>query len=53
MTKLKKSGKLFYIHIIIVVFFMFIFGQIVPPTGTITPLGMKILGIFMGMLYAR
>ena len=40
-----------YIHILITLFFMFGFGYL-PPFGTITPMGMKILGLFIGVVYA-
>ena len=40
----------YYIHFIIVLCFMFLFGFI-PPVGPITELGMRILGIFIGCLW--
>lgn len=46
-----RKGNLIFLHAAIVIFFMFIFGRILSPIGAITPLGMKILGIFIGMLY--
>lgn len=45
----KKNG-LFYIHVVIGLFFMFGF-QLLPPFEPITPIGMKVLGIFIGMIY--
>ncbi len=39
------------LHALITVFLMFGFAQVVPPLGSITPYGMKILGIFIGLLY--
>ena len=50
-TKKARKGNLVFLHAAICIFFMFIFGIICPPIGSITPLGMKILGIFIGMLY--
>lgn len=41
---------LFYIHIAVVLILMIGIGQL-PPLAPITPFGMKILGIFIGMLY--
>ena len=49
--KKKRKGNLVLVHAVVVIFFMFIFGRICPPIGVITPLGMNILGIFIGMLY--
>ena len=39
------------LHALITVFLMFGFAYVVPPPGSITPYGMKILGIFIGLLY--
>ena len=51
-TKLAKStSPIQYIHIAISVLFMFGFGYL-PPFSTVTPLGMKLLGIFIGVIYA-
>lgn len=45
------SAKIkYYIHVIIVLCFMFLFG-LIPPIAPITELGMKILGIFIGCLW--
>ena len=46
----KKSGLTHWIHVAIVLCFMFLFGYI-PPIEPITPDGMKCLGIFLGMIY--
>lgn len=46
-----KKKNLLYVHVVITLFFMFGFGFI-PPVATITPLGMKLLGIFIGLVYA-
>lgn len=40
-----------YVHIAITIFFMVVFGFL-PPFGTLTPVGMKILGLFVGVVYA-
>ena len=47
----EKRSIAFYIHCLIGFFFMFIFGHVVEPIGTITPLGMQILGVFIGAVY--
>ena len=39
-----------YIHFAIVAAFMFLF-RFIPPIGTITPYGMAIIGIFIGLIY--
>lgn len=39
-----------YIHVVIILAFMFLFRYL-PPIGTITPLGMWTLGIFIGVIY--
>ena len=50
-TASKKPKNLFYyVNTVIVFALMFGIGQI-PPFAQITPLGMQILGIFVGVLY--
>ncbi|MGI6226266.1 MAG: SLC13 family permease [Peptococcales bacterium] len=46
----KKQDILFYVHCFIGFFFMFIF-PVLPPFGYITPVGMKIVGAFLGAIY--
>ena len=46
----KKVSVSSYINMIVVIAFMFGFGFL-PPLEPITPLGMKIVGIFLGFLY--
>ena len=46
----KKVKMSTYINIVIVFIFMFGFGYL-PPLEPITPLGIKIVGIFLGLLY--
>ena len=41
----------FMIHVIVTLLFMFGFGYL-PPVEPITPIGMKMLGIFIGLVYA-
>lgn len=51
-TEYKKSKDIiYYVHSAIFLIIMFFFGDIVPPFGSITPLGMDILGVFLGLLY--
>lgn len=47
----KKKHNLLYLHVIITVLLMFGFGKI-PPFGAITPFGMQMLGVFLGLIYA-
>ena len=49
-TKEKSKNTGYYINVTIMFLLMFGIGQI-EPFGQITPLGMQILGIFVGMLY--
>ena len=44
------SSKMKYINIIIVLFLIFGFRYI-PPFSTLTPTGMHVLGIFLGVVY--
>ena len=47
---MEHAKRKVYIHVAVIVFFMFFF-QFLPQIGTITPLGMRILGIFFGVIY--
>lgn len=51
MSEAKTVSKSYYIHMAIIVFFMIGFGFL-PTFGPVTPMGMKILGIFLGCIYA-
>ena len=51
MTDSKKKKNWFYFHVAVTVFLMFGFGFL-PPPDPITPLGMKLAGIFLGLIYA-
>lgn len=46
----KRIDPIYYLNCIIGLFFMFGFGKI-PPFGPLTPVGMQVLGIFIGLLY--
>ncbi len=39
------------IHTAITIFLMFLFGRVIPPFGGITPVGMNVLGVFLGVIY--
>ncbi len=47
-----RKNTRYYIFAAISVCFMFAFGRIVPPFAGITPVGMSMLGIFVGVLIA-
>lgn len=49
--KSKCNNKLYYIHSAITLLLMFGF-QFIPPVEPLTLLGMQVLGIFLGLLYA-
>lgn len=44
-------NKYHILHVVIVVFFMFAFGNLMGSVGNITELGMQVIGIFIGLLY--
>ena len=46
----KKGNTLYYLHSTIGLLLIFGFGHL-PPFGTVTPVGMQVLGIFAGMIY--
>lgn len=46
-----KKNNLFYVHVAITLLFMFGFGYL-PPLEPITVMGMKMLGVFIGLIYA-
>lgn len=45
-----KSNKVSYIHSFVMIALMFS-GNFLPAFGQITPLGMKVFGVFLGLLY--
>ncbi len=45
-----KKKDLFYVHVIITVLFMFGFGFL-PAPEPVTPVGMKMVGVFLGLIY--
>lgn len=44
------SRKNTYLHVAGIFLFMFLFG-LIPPFGPLTPMGMQVLGIFIGMIW--
>ncbi len=50
MTETKKTPMLTWINIAVGLALMLLFPML-PPIGTITPVGMKIMGIFLGMVF--
>ena len=51
MANAVKKRDLFWLHVIITLFFMFGFGFL-PAPAPITPAGMKVVGVFIGLVYA-
>ncbi len=49
-TKPAKVSPMYYVHTLVCLCIMFGFGQIAP-VAPLTPLGMNIIGIFIGVLY--
>ncbi len=45
-----KKGNRKYVHFLVVAAFMFLF-RFIPPFGSITPYGMAVIGIFIGLIY--
>lgn len=45
-----KNNRISYIHVIVMLILMLGVGYF-PPFGAITPLGMKVFGVFLGLLY--
>ena len=48
--KVKEKNAMYYVHSIITLVIMFGFGQL-PAVEPLTPLGMNLIGIFLGVLY--
>lgn len=49
-TKLSGYSPVQYVHMAVTLFFMVGFGFL-PPFSTLTPVGMKLLGLFIGVVY--
>ncbi|MCL2382559.1 MAG: SLC13 family permease [Treponema sp.] len=41
----------FYVHLFIGLFFMFVFGRVVPPIEPLTEIGMLVVGVFLGAIW--
>ena len=52
MSKISKNkSKMVYLHMVIGLFLMFIFGRVVPPIYPLTDVGMQIVGVFLGAIW--
>ena len=52
MAQVSKGGGIKqYIHIVIGLFLMFVFGRVVPPIYPLTAVGMQIVGVFVGAIW--
>ena len=49
-TPKRFSAPAYYLHTVVCLLIMFGFGQL-PPVEPLTPLGMNLIGIFLGVLY--
>lgn len=49
-TNVAKKNTMKYIHAAIMIMLM-LCGGFLPAFGQITPLGMKVFGVFLGLLY--
>ena len=47
----KATNVKFYVHVVIGLFLMFVFGRAFPPLGPLTPVGMQVLGVFVGAVW--
>lgn len=48
---LSKNSVAQWIHVVIILFFMFGFKYVCPPFSTITEVGVGVLGVFIGLVY--
>ena len=46
-----KKDLSYWLNTSIVIFLMFFFGRLIEPWGAITPVGMQVLGIFLGLIW--
>lgn len=47
----KKTDVGYIVKIAIIIFFLFIFGKVCPPWSTVTPMGVSVLGILIGVIF--
>lgn len=47
----KARGIMFYLHLTIGVFFLFVFGRVFPTMEPLTEVGMQIMGVFIGVIW--
>lgn len=50
--QLAKTPTSYWVKFAIFLFLVFGFGFVVPPFGGITPMGMTMMGVFLGLIYA-
>ena len=50
MSDVKAKKDLIYVHAVVIIAFMFLF-RFIPAPAPITPYGMQVLGVFIGLLY--
>lgn len=49
-AEVSKKRDLTFVHFVVMLLIIFGFGAL-SPFGAITPLGMKMMGVFLGLLY--
>jgi solute carrier family 13 (sodium-dependent dicarboxylate transporter), member 2/3/5 len=50
-AKAKKKGSAYYVHVAIGFAIIILFSYVLPAPSPITPIGMKVVGAFLGMVY--
>jgi len=51
MSMSERRSSFTYLHIAIGLFFMFVFGRVVPAYYPITEMGMQVVGVFIGLIW--
>lgn len=52
MVKIDKRGTKYYVGSIIAILIMFFFGKLVPAWGSVTEVGVGVIGVFIGVILA-
>ena len=49
-AKKEKNPVMYWIGVVVGLFLMFVFGRVCPAWGAVTPMGVNMIGIFIGLL---
>ena len=49
-AKKEKNPVVYWIGVVVGLFLMFVFGRVCPAWGAVTPMGVNMIGIFIGLL---